>query len=49
MLETILVILLIMWLLGMISSYILGGALHFLLLAVLIMFVIRIIQTGWIL
>ena len=44
MLETILVILLVMWLLGMVSSYTLGGVLHLLLLAALVVFVIRMLQ-----
>jgi hypothetical protein len=44
MLTTIFVILLIMWLLGMISSYTLGGYIHLLLLIALVVIVIRIIE-----
>ena len=44
MLWTIFVILLILWLLGMISSYTLGGFIHLLLLIALVVVVIRIIQ-----
>jgi hypothetical protein len=44
MLTTIVVILLVMWLLGMVSSYTLGGFLHLLLLVALIVLVVRLIQ-----
>jgi hypothetical protein len=44
MLETIVVVLLVLWLLGMISSYSLGGALHLLLLVALVMIVVRLLQ-----
>jgi len=44
MLETIVVILLVLWLLGMISSYSLGGVLHLLLVIALVVVVIRLIQ-----
>lgn len=44
MLETIVVILVIMWLLGMVTSYTLGGYLHVLLLVALVLVVIRVIQ-----
>jgi hypothetical protein len=44
MLWTIAVILLIMWLLGMVTSYTLGGLLHVLLLLAVIAVLIRIIQ-----
>ena len=44
MLWTIFVILLVLWLLGMVSSYTLGGFLHLLLLAALAVVLIRIIQ-----
>ena len=44
MLWTIFAILLIMWLLGMVSSYTLGGFIHILLVLALVVAVISIIQ-----
>jgi len=44
MLWTIVIILLILWLLGMVSSYTLGGVLHVLLLIALVIVVIRLVQ-----
>ena len=44
MLWTIAVILLIMWLLGMVTSYTLGGFIHLLLLVAIIAVLIRVIQ-----
>ena len=44
MLTTILVLLLVMWLLGMVTSYTLGGFLHILLILAIAMVLIRIIQ-----
>ncbi len=44
MLWTIAVILLILWLLGMVSSYTLGGFIHLLLIIALIVVIIRVIQ-----
>jgi hypothetical protein len=44
MLWTIAVILVIMWLLGMVTSYTLGGFLHLLLVLALIAVLIRVIQ-----
>jgi hypothetical protein len=44
MLWTIFVILLILWLLGMVSSYTLGGFIHILLVIALVVVVIRILQ-----
>jgi hypothetical protein len=44
MLWTIFVILLIMWALGMVTSYTLGGFIHILLLLALVAVVIRVIQ-----
>src|ERR1051326_5925299 len=44
MLMTLFVILLVMWLLGMISSYTLGGFIHILLLVALVVVLIRIIE-----
>jgi hypothetical protein len=44
MLWTIFVILLVLWLLGMVSSYTLGGFIHLLLIAAIAVVLIRIIQ-----
>jgi len=44
MLWTIAVVLLILWLLGMVSSYTLGGFIHILLVLAIIAVLIRIIQ-----
>ncbi len=44
MLWTIFVILLVLWALGMVSSYTLGGYIHLLLVLALVVVVIRIIQ-----
>lgn len=44
MLWTIFVILLILWALGMVSSYTLGGFIHVLLLIAVVVVLIRIIQ-----
>jgi hypothetical protein len=44
MLWTIFVILLVLWLLGMVSSYTLGGFLHVLLVIALAIMLIRIIE-----
>ncbi|MGC2450711.1 MAG: lmo0937 family membrane protein [Candidatus Sulfotelmatobacter sp.] len=44
MLWTIAVVLLILWLLGMVSSYTLGGFIHILLVLAIIVILIRVIQ-----
>lgn len=44
MLETIAVILLILWLLGLVSSYTLGGFIHLLLVLAIVVVAIRVIQ-----
>jgi hypothetical protein len=44
MLETIAVILVILWLLGLVSGYALGGFIHVLLVIALIVVVVRVIQ-----
>ena len=44
MLYTIAVVLLILWLLGLVTSYTLGGVLHVLLVVALIMFVLGLVQ-----
>ena len=44
MLETIAVILVILWILGLVSSYTLGGFLHVLLVIALVVIVLRVIE-----
>jgi hypothetical protein len=44
MLETIAVVLLLLWLLGMVSSYTLGGFIHVLLVIAIVVFLIRVIS-----
>jgi hypothetical protein len=44
MLWTIFVILLVLWLLGLVSSYTLGGFIHLLLVLALVVFLINVIQ-----
>lgn len=44
MLETIAIILIIGWILGLVSSYTLGGFIHLLLVIAVILIVIRVIQ-----
>jgi hypothetical protein len=44
MLYTIAVVLLILWLLGLVSSYTLGGAVHILLVLAVIMVVVSLLQ-----
>jgi Family of unknown function (DUF5670) len=44
MLWTICVVLLILWALGMVTSYTMGGLLHILLVVALIVLVIRLVQ-----
>jgi hypothetical protein len=44
MLETIAVILIILWLLGLVSSYTMGGFIHILLVIAIVVIVIRVIQ-----
>jgi len=43
MLETIAIVLIILWLLGLVSSYTLGGFIHILLVVAIIMIVLRLI------
>jgi uncharacterized protein DUF5670 len=43
-LETIIVILVILWLLGVVTSYTMGGFIHILLVLALIVIVIRVLQ-----
>jgi asparagine N-glycosylation enzyme membrane subunit Stt3 len=44
MLTTILVLLIVLWLLGMVSSYTLGGFIHILLILAIAVLLIRVIQ-----
>jgi len=44
MLETIAVILLILWVLGLVSSYTIGGFIHILLVVAVVVILLRIIQ-----
>jgi hypothetical protein len=44
MLWTIFIILLVLWLLGMVSSYTLGGFIHVLLVLAIVVVLIRVIQ-----
>ena len=44
MLSTIAVVLLVLWLLGMVSSYTIGGFIHILLVVAVVMVLIRLIQ-----
>jgi hypothetical protein len=44
MLNTILVLLIVLWLLGMVSSYTLGGFIHLLLVLAVAVVLIRVIQ-----
>jgi hypothetical protein len=44
MLETIAVILIILWLLGLVSSYTMGGFVHLLLVIAVVVIVVRVLQ-----
>lgn len=44
MLETIAIILIILWALGLVSSYTMGGFIHILLVIAIVVIVIRLIQ-----
>jgi hypothetical protein len=44
MLETIVVILVVLWLLGMVSSYTMGGLIHVLLVIAIIVVLVRVIN-----
>jgi len=44
MLWTLVVVLLVLWLLGMVSSYTMGGVLHLLLVVALIVIVVQVLQ-----
>jgi hypothetical protein len=44
MLETIAIVLVILWLLGLVSSYTMGGLIHILLVLAVVVILIRVIQ-----
>jgi hypothetical protein len=44
MLQTIAVILIILWLLGLVTSYTMGGLIHILLVIAIVMILLRVIQ-----
>lgn len=44
MLTTIAIILIVLWLLGLVTSYTLGGFIHILLVLAIIFFLVRVIQ-----
>jgi hypothetical protein len=44
MLETIAIILIILWLLGLVSSYTMGGFIHVLLVIAVVVIILRVIQ-----
>jgi Family of unknown function (DUF5670) len=44
MLETIAVILLVLWLVGLVSSYTMGGMIHILLVVAVVVVLLRVIQ-----
>ena len=44
MLETIAVILVVLWLLGLVSSYTMGGVIHILLVIAIVVILLRVVQ-----
>ena len=44
MLETIAIILIVLWLVGLVTSYTMGGLIHILLVIALVVIVLRVIQ-----
>jgi len=44
MLETIAIILVILWILGLVSSYTMGGFIHILLVIAIVMILVRVIR-----
>ena len=44
MLETLAIVLVVLWLLGMVSTYTMGGFIHVLLVIAVVMFLFRVIQ-----
>ena len=43
MLQTVAIVLIILWLLGMVSAYTMGGFIHILLVIAVVMFLVRLI------
>jgi len=46
MLETIAVILVVLWILGLVTSYTMGGFIHILLVIAVVVILVRLIQGG---
>ncbi|MBC7503634.1 lmo0937 family membrane protein [Candidatus Gracilibacteria bacterium] len=46
MLETIAIILLVLWILGLVSSYTVGGLIHILLVVAIVLFLVRVINRN---
>jgi len=44
MLETVAIVLIILWLLGLVSSYTMGGFIHILLVIAIVVILVRVIQ-----
>lgn len=44
MLMTLAIILIVLWLLGMVSSYTMGGLIHLLLVIAIVVFLVRVVQ-----
>lgn len=44
MLETVAVVLIILWILGLVSSYTMGGLIHVLLVVAIVVFLLRFVQ-----
>lgn len=44
MLETLAIVLILLWLLGLVSSYTLGGLIHILLVIAIIVILVRVVQ-----
>lgn len=44
MLETVVVLLIVLWLLGLVSSYTMGGLIHILLVIAVVVILLRVIQ-----
>ncbi|MEQ1598413.1 MAG: lmo0937 family membrane protein [Methylotenera sp.] len=44
MLQTLVVILIVLWLLGLVTSYTMGGFIHILLVIAIVMILVRVIQ-----
>ncbi len=44
MLETLIVVLIVLWLVGLLSSYTMGGMIHLLLVIAIVVILIRVIQ-----